>query len=116
MSNSCELRSTLIPGSFGLLDLVPHVDQFHLVVTGRGPVALWEDDRRVLDLIVPVVVPHGVLEEVVLGLEPPSAQWTEHHDAAMPTEVPLVAAEVLWPVFVVGLSTAHSLLDRLIEF
>ena len=106
----------MIPGSLGLLDPVSHVDQFYLVVTGRGPVALWEDDRRVLDLIVPVVVPHGVLEEVVLGLEPPSAQWTEHHDAAVLTEVPLVAAEVLGPVFVVGLSTAHSLLDRLIEF
>ena len=108
MSNSSELRSILIPGSFSLQDLVPHVNQLHLIVTGRGPVALWEDNGSVLDLVVPVVVPHGVPEEVFIHLEPPTTKGTEHHDLAVMAEVPLVAAVVLGPVPVVGLSSAHS--------
>ena len=87
----------------GLLDELPHLVELLLVVTQRRLTAFWVGDWRILGGVVPVVVLHGALTEVVVALEAPSTELAEDDDATIFSPVPLVAAEIWGSVSVVAL-------------
>ena len=77
-------------------------------INNGGHIVLRGDLWKFLGRVDPVVVPLGVTAEDIVVFEPPPTDLAENEAAASSSVVPLVTAEVFWPMAVEFLSSAPS--------